>query len=230
VVSSWWFYDLIAFLCSPMAWWGRLRVEGLEIVPESGGLLVVPNHDSQWDPILVGLAIKPRRRLRFLAHSGLWRVPGLGLAMDLMHQLPIVRGTRDAAALDRTAEALQAGDAVTIFPEGRLSFGLPLRARSGVGLLAARCPAARVVLCSVEGTTDYVRWPRRPRVTIRLMAPTGGQPRPGEDPSELAARLLEDLRDCVPPTPAGRRAIVGGSPRVRRAMARQGIALPREDD
>jgi len=130
----------------------------------------------------------------------------------------------------RTVAALHAGDAVTIFPEGRLSFGLPLKARSGVGLLAARCPNAHVVLCAVEGTTDYIRWPRRPRVTIRFMAPTGGQPRPGEDPSELAARLLKDLRTLVPPTPAGRRAIVGGSPRVRRALERQGIGAPKLQD
>jgi 1-acyl-sn-glycerol-3-phosphate acyltransferase len=224
------FYDLIAVVLRPVSWWGRLRVEGLECVPATGPLLVVPNHDSQWDPIIVGLAIKPRRRLRFLAHAGLWRIPGLGIAMNALQQIPIVRGARDAAALDKTVEALRAGDAVAVFPEGRLSFGLPLRARSGVGLLAGRCPAARVVLCAVEGTTDYVRWPRRPRVTVTLMAPASGQPRPDEDPSELAARLLKELRGRVPPTPAGRRAIVGGSPRVRRALERQGIGAPRADD
>ena len=225
-----WFYDLIAALCRPVAWWGRLTVEGLDLVPATGALLVVPNHDSQWDPILAGLAIKPRRRLRFLAHSGLWRIPGLGLALDAMLQIQIVRGGGDAGALDRAVDALKACDAVTIFPEGRLSFGLPLRARSGVGVLASRCPGARVVLCSIKGTTDYVRWPRRPRVSIRLMEPTGGQPRPGEDPSELAARLLKDLRDVAPVTPAGRRAIVGGSPRMRRVLERQGIATPRREE
>jgi len=223
------FYDLIAVILRPVAWWGRLRVEGLECVPETGPLLVVPNHDSQWDPVLVGLAIKPRRRVRFLARANLWHVPGLGTALNALQQLPVTRGTGDSAALDRAVEALSAGDAVAIFPEGGLSWGEPVRARSGVGVLAGRCPAARVVLCAVEGTTDYVRWPRRPRVIVRFMTPASGQPRPGEDPTALAARLLQNLRDRVPVTPAGRRAIVGGSPRVRRALASKGLPRRAED-
>jgi 1-acyl-sn-glycerol-3-phosphate acyltransferase len=211
------FYDFAAWLLRPVAWWGRLRVGGIECVPEAGPLLVVPNHDSQWDPVVVGLAIKPRRRLRFLARSNLWRIPGLGSALNLLRQLPVTRGAGDSAALDRAVDALLAGEAVAIFPEGGLSRGEPVRARSGVGVLAARCPEAQVVLCAVGGTTDYVRWPRRPRVMVRFMAPAGGQPSPGEDPTALAARLLEEIRDCVPVTPAGRRAIVGGSPRIQRA-------------
>ena len=70
-------YDFLSALLRPVASWGRLRVEGLDLVPEEGPLLVVPNHDSQWDPILVALAIKPRRRLRFLARASLWKIPGL---------------------------------------------------------------------------------------------------------------------------------------------------------
>jgi 1-acyl-sn-glycerol-3-phosphate acyltransferase len=223
------FYDLAASLLRPVAWWGRLRVEGLEHVPETGPLLVVPNHDSQWDPVLVGVAIKPRRRVRFLARANLWHIPGLAQVLDALRQLPVTRGAGDGAALDRALDALSAGDAVVIFPEAGLSWGERVRARSGVGVLAGRCPSARVVLCAVEGTTDYVRWPRRPRVVVRFMAPASGQPRPGEDPTAVAARLLQDLRDRVPPTPAGRRAIVGGSPRVRRAMARRGFA-PRAEE
>jgi 1-acyl-sn-glycerol-3-phosphate acyltransferase len=218
------FYDLVAALMRPTAWWGRLRVEGLECVPETGPLLVVPNHDSQWDPVLVGLAIKPRRRVRFLARADLWRIPGLGQALNAMRQLPVNRGGGDSAALDRAADALSAGEAVAIFPEGGLSWGEPARARSGVGVLAGRCPAARVVLCTVEGTTDYVRWPRRPRVMVRFVTPASGQPRPGEDPTLLATRLLKDLRDRVPVTPAGRRATVGGPPRIQRARERQRLA------
>ena len=38
-------YRLLTLLLRPLAWWGRLRVTGLELVPETGPLLVVPNHD-----------------------------------------------------------------------------------------------------------------------------------------------------------------------------------------
>jgi 1-acyl-sn-glycerol-3-phosphate acyltransferase len=55
-------YDVVAFLLRPTAWWGRLRVEGLDQVPAEGPLLVVPNNDSQWDSVLIGLAIKSARK------------------------------------------------------------------------------------------------------------------------------------------------------------------------
>jgi 1-acyl-sn-glycerol-3-phosphate acyltransferase len=217
-------YDVVAALLRPAAWWGRLRVEGLEHVPAEGPLLVVPNHDSQWDPVLAGLAIKPRRRLRFLARASLWRIPGLGPILQGLGQIPIRRGVGDAAALERAVEALRAGEAVCVFPEGGLSWGERLRARSGAGRLAQWCPGVRVVLCAVEGTTEYVRFPRRPRVRVTFYRPSGGDPRPDEEPAVLAARLLDELRARVPPAPAGRRALVGGPPRVRRARA--GRATP----
>jgi 1-acyl-sn-glycerol-3-phosphate acyltransferase len=215
------FYDLIATLLRPVARWGRLRVEGLEAVPREGPLLIVPNHDSQWDPVLVGLALRPRRRLRFLARASLWHIPGLGPILGAMGQIPIRRGEGDAAALDRAVEALRSGEAVCVFPEGGLSWGERLRARSGVGRLVKSCPGAVVVLCEVAGTTGYARFPLRPRVLVRFVVPENGDPRPEETPAEVATRLLDQIRARVPPTPAGRRARVGGPPRVRRARARR---------
>jgi 1-acyl-sn-glycerol-3-phosphate acyltransferase len=220
-------YDAIVRLLRPVAWWGRLRTEGLELVPERGPLLVVPNHDSQWDPVLVGLALRPRRQLRFLARASLWRIPGLGPILHGLGQIPIRRAAGDAAALEQAVEALRTGEAVCVFPEGGLSWGERLRARSGVGRLARSCPGARVLLCAVQGTTEYARFPRRPRVRVAFFAPGEGDRRPHEGPAELAARLLEEIRARVPPTPAGRRALVGGPPRVRRARARRASSASR---
>jgi hypothetical protein len=68
------------------------------------------------------------------------------------------------------------------------------------------CPYARVVLCAVTGATDYVRFPKRPHVAVALFEPESGQPRPDENPVELAARLLAEVRTRVEPATAGRRA------------------------
>jgi 1-acyl-sn-glycerol-3-phosphate acyltransferase len=213
-------YDFVERLLRPFAWWGRLRVEGLENLPADGPVLVAPNHDSQMDPVVIGIAAKPRRRLRYLAQAELWKIPGLGWFLNGMRQIPIKRGTGDSRALDRAVDALKAGDAVAVFPEGRLSWGERVRARSGIGLLANWVPEAGVVLCSIEGTTDYVRFPRRPRVTVRFFPPAEGGIKPGEEAQAFSARLLRELRTRVPVTPAGRNPVIGGPPRVRRALAR----------
>ena len=198
-------YALVTRLLLPLAWWGRTRVSGLEAVPRSGPLLLVPNHDSQMDPVIVGVVLRKARPLRFLARADLWRIRGLGPILNGMRQIPIERGAGDSRALDRAVEALRAGEAICIFPEGKLSRGERLRARSGVGRLAAACPQATLVLCTVAGTTDFVRFPRRPRVSVSLFAPASGQLRPDEEAPQLATRVLDELRTEVPPVPAGRR-------------------------
>jgi 1-acyl-sn-glycerol-3-phosphate acyltransferase len=198
-------YALITRLLLPLSWWGRTRVSGLDAVPRSGPLLLVPNHDSQMDPVIVAVLLRKVRPLRFLARANLWKIRGLGPILSGMRQIPIERGAGDSRALDRAVEALRAGEAICVFPEGRLSRGERLRAHSGVGRLAAACPEATVVLCSVAGTTDFVRFPRRPRVSVSFFAPASGQPPGDEAAPELAARLLDELRVEVPPVAAGRR-------------------------
>jgi 1-acyl-sn-glycerol-3-phosphate acyltransferase len=200
-------------------------VEGLDLVPATGPLLIVPNHDSQMDPIVVGVALRSRRRLRFLARANLWTIPVagplfLGPVLNGLGQIPIRRGSGDSGALDLAKQRLCAGDALGVFPEGRLTWGVPIRARTGVGLLATWCPEARIVLCAIEGSTDFVRFPTRPRLRLRFFLPTAGQAQAGEDPNALAVRLLADLRAIVPPTPAGRARIIGGPPRIQRLLAR----------
>lgn len=191
-------YPIMTRILLPLAWWGRLRVSGLDVLPDRGPLLVVPNHDSQMDPVVLGIALRKRRMLRFLARANLWKIPGLGPVMRGMRQIPIERGAGDTAAIGAAVAALEDGEAVCVFPEGKLSLGERLRARSGVGRLKAACPDAAIVLAAISGTTDYVRFPRRPRVSIALFLPPPGSAEP--------QALLDELRERVPPTRAGRRA------------------------
>jgi len=193
-------YRLAMALNRPVAWWARLRVEGLENVPVEGPLLIVGNHDSHWDPLMVGIGALRRRQIRALAKSDLWKVRGLGPILNGMGQIPIERGKGDAAALARAIEALRAGVCIGVFPEGTRSRGQQLRARSGLGRLALEVPEAHVTLVAIEGTTDLTGFPRRPHIRLRFFDPAGGQPRPDEDPAELSARLLAEIRAQVPPS------------------------------
>ncbi len=89
-------YRVAMAVCRPVAAWGRLQVEGLELLPESGPLLVVGNHDSHWDPVMVGVAAIRRRQIKALAKSTLWDVKGLAPVLNGMGQIPIERGAGDA--------------------------------------------------------------------------------------------------------------------------------------
>jgi 1-acyl-sn-glycerol-3-phosphate acyltransferase len=198
-------YRLAMNVCKPVAWWSRIEVEGLETVPEHGPLLIVGNHDSHWDPVMVGIAALERRQIRALAKSDLWKVRGLGPVLNGMGQIPIERGKSDAQALQRAVEALRAGVCIGVFPEGTRSRGKVLRARSGLGRLALEVPEAHVTLVAIEGTTDITGFPRRPRVRVRFFNPAGGQPRPDENAADLSARLLAEIRAIVPPSLAYRK-------------------------
>jgi 1-acyl-sn-glycerol-3-phosphate acyltransferase len=198
-------YRLALRILTPyVRWWGRMEVSGLEHMPLTGPVLLAGNHDSYWDPVAIGIAALPRRQIRALAKSSLWK-PGLGKVLDGMGQIPIDRGKGDARAMDRAIAELRGGACIGIFPEGTRSKGRELRARSGFGRLAAEVPEAQIVCVAVAGTVDLSRFPTRPRVTVRFFVPEGGGLQPGEAPADLAARLLAQTRALAPIVAAGRR-------------------------
>jgi 1-acyl-sn-glycerol-3-phosphate acyltransferase len=199
-------YRFAMAACSPIVrWWGRLEVSGLEHVPESGPVLLAGNHDCYWDPIAIGIAGLPRRQICALAKSELWKVPGLNKILDGMGQIPIDRGMGDARALDRAIAELRSGRCIGVFPEGTRSRGKELRARSGFGRLAEAVPEAQIVSCTVEGTTDVIRFPKRPKIRVRFFTPEGGGLQPGESPGDFTMRLLAEIRGHAPIAALGRK-------------------------
>jgi 1-acyl-sn-glycerol-3-phosphate acyltransferase len=183
----------------PVARWARLEASGVETLPACGPLLLVGNHDSHWDPVMIGFAARKRRMIRALAKSQLWDVKGLAPVLNGMGQIPIVRGAGDTQALANAIAALREGSCVGVFPEGTRSKGRVMRARSGVGRLALEVPEAHVSCVAVSGTADLTGFPRRPRIKVHFFDPAGGQPRPDEDPGDLSARLLAEIRAIAPP-------------------------------
>ncbi|HEY2160462.1 MAG TPA: lysophospholipid acyltransferase family protein [Solirubrobacteraceae bacterium] len=185
--------------------WGRLQVAGLEQVPTAGPTLLIGNHDSYWDPVAIGVAAAPRRQIRALAKSTLWKAAPIGWVLDGMGQIPIVRGGGDTRALDAAIRELSNGACIGVFPEGTISRGTFLRARSGAGRLALAVPEVRIVCVTVTGTVDIIRVPTRPRISVEFFAPTGGQAQPGESASDLIVRLMAEIRARAPIAIPGRR-------------------------
>ena len=199
-------YRIVMALASPIVrWWGRLEVIGADAMPTSGSTVLLANHDSAWDPVVLGVAALPRRELRALAKSSLWKVRVLGWVLDHMGQIPIDRGRGDTQALSAAIERLNAGACVGVFPEGTVSRGRPLRALSGAGRLVLAVPDTRIVCVAVTGAVDIVRFPKRPRVRVEFFEPDGGPVQPGESPVSLTRRTMAEIRAKAPFAVPGRR-------------------------
>jgi 1-acyl-sn-glycerol-3-phosphate acyltransferase len=117
----------------------RWTIEGAQMIPAHGPVILASNHVSYLDPLVLAyLADQRHRRVRFLAKAELFDKRGLGSFLRSSHQIPVHRGTADAAAsLDAAVAALRAGECVTVFPEGTISLDLePMAGKSGSARLA----------------------------------------------------------------------------------------------
>jgi 1-acyl-sn-glycerol-3-phosphate acyltransferase len=198
-----------------VAWWGRLQVTGVELLPLEGPLLVVGDHDSYWDTVATGIAALPRRQIRALAKSSMWNNKLLGAVLTGMGQIPIERGSGDTGALDRAIEELRNGACIGIYPEGTRSLGRALRARSGIGYLARAVPEATIIGVACNGTVAIPRFPRqRPHVRVDFFEFDQPAIGPGESPQHYSTRLLAELRRRAPIEVAGRKRAAALAGRV----------------
>jgi 1-acyl-sn-glycerol-3-phosphate acyltransferase len=198
-------YRTVIAVGRPIMSWSRLTVTGLANLPATGPALVVGDHDSYWDPIAIAVAARQVRHIRALAKSTLWKNKAMARCMDSMGHIPVERGASNEAALQTAIAELADGACIGIFPEATRSLGKNLPAKSGVGRMAAAVPEATVVLVRTNGSTDVVRLPKRPSITVEFLLPAGGQWQPGESVSAFADRLLAELRTGAPVEVPGRK-------------------------
>lgn len=97
----------------------RYRARGHTHVPPSGGGLLLINHQSFLDPMLVGLPL--RRPVSYLARDSLFPVPGVGWVLRNTHVMPINRDAASTASIRTALERLEQGFLVGVFPEGTRS-------------------------------------------------------------------------------------------------------------
>ncbi|MBN1419703.1 MAG: 1-acyl-sn-glycerol-3-phosphate acyltransferase [Planctomycetes bacterium] len=133
-----------------------LRAYGIENVPASGGAIIVSNHQSYVDPVLIGVVLP--RRLSFVAREGLFRVPLLGALLRGLGARPVDRTAASRSTLAAAVEIVGAGGLLTIFPEGsRSRDGRIGTFQRGFAFVAARS-GAPVIPAAVRGA--YEAWPR----------------------------------------------------------------------
>lgn len=102
----------------------RLRTRGLEHIPEDGPAVLVCNHVSFVDALVISAAC--RRPIRFVMDHRIFRWPVLSFVFRHSRAIPIAPAKEDAAmmeaAFNEVSSALAAGELVGLFPEGRITF------------------------------------------------------------------------------------------------------------
>jgi 1-acyl-sn-glycerol-3-phosphate acyltransferase len=121
----------------------RLKESGLEQIPDEGPAVLVCNHVSFVDALLIGGAC--RRPVRFVMDHRIFKIPVLSFVFRTGRAIPIAPQKEDAALMERAfeeiARALGEGDVVCIFPEGRLtSTGEMGQFRPGIERIIHRSP------------------------------------------------------------------------------------------
>lgn len=187
-VNLLWYHLFKWSVVSPMlGLYFRGRVYGTDQVPKTGGLVVVANHASDFDPPLLSAAV--RRPVSYMAKEELFKVPVLSQAIRLYGAYPVKRGSADRSAIREALKQLEQGWAVGIFLQGtRTPDGRIPEPKIGAALIAAK---AQVPLLPVSlwGTqrifTKGSAIPRPTPLTIRIGAPIAPPPSTARDGLEV---------------------------------------------
>ena len=153
---------------------------GQENIPSQGGIIVVANHVSEVDPLMVAdyLLHAAGRPPRFLAKKELFRKAPLKWVLEGAEQIPVDRRSGDAArALSAAVEALHRGECIFIYPEGSATRDpalWPMKSRTGAARLAL-LSGAPVIPIAQWGPQQVLAYKARkphllPRTRISVLA------------------------------------------------------------
>lgn len=137
------FWPLAAIVVPVVSLIAKIRISGAEKLPREGAYVLAPNHYSEFDPLIVAVAVwRIGRAPRFMAKESLFRVPVLGAALRATGMIPVARASSAAAAkqtMAQSAALVENGRGVIVYPEGTLTRDpdlWPMRGKSGAVRLA----------------------------------------------------------------------------------------------
>lgn len=182
----------------------RIRWRNLDRIPppESGPVIVAMNHVSIIDTLLMARLVWQAGRVpRFLIKASVFHWPVVGRIVRGGRHIPVYRGTSDAAAsLSEAVAALDAGEAVVIYPEGTITRDpqqWPMQAKTGIARLVMQRPGVPVVPVGQWGAqrrSDRPWWRnlRRRRVQACVGTPLDLSRYRGREPTAQVLRAVTD--------------------------------------
>ncbi|GIE27376.1 1-acyl-sn-glycerol-3-phosphate acyltransferase [Actinoplanes italicus] len=181
-------------------------------IPATGPVILVPNHVSHFDPLVVAHYIfRSGRWPRFLGKASVWKVPIIGYLLVKTRQIPVERGSVEAVkSLDTLVEALRDGGAVVIYPEGTTTRHpdlWPMRGKTGAARLALLTGAPVVPIANwgpqaiFDPRTNKLKLRRSP-VTVTTGEPVDLSRWAGLEPTravleEMTEQIMLGVRDLL---------------------------------
>ncbi|MES1924957.1 MFS transporter [Salinisphaera sp. T31B1] len=191
----------------------RVRVRGMANLPETGGVLLVCNHVSFMDGLILGGVI--RRPTRFVMYHTIFDIPLLSFVFRTGRAIPIAPAKEDperlAVAYDTIARELADGQVVCLFPEGEITHDGAMREfRKGVERVVARTPVPVVPMAlrgmwgswfSRSSGQAMSGWPRRfwSRIELIAGAPVAAQRVNADDLQRRVQIMLDTGRPVSDP-------------------------------
>jgi 1-acyl-sn-glycerol-3-phosphate acyltransferase len=176
----------------------RIRTSGLENIPDEGAVLIVCNHVSFLDPLVIMGCV--RRPVRFVTYYKIFEIPFLNFVFRAAKAIPIAGAKEDAGIMQRAFEEvdkeLAAGNIVCIFPEGGITRDGQIQGfRPGVEKILARRPVS-VVPMALRGLWGSIFSRRdsalgRSRLPRRFWSKIGLVAGPAVPATEATAAVLE---------------------------------------
>jgi 1-acyl-sn-glycerol-3-phosphate acyltransferase len=175
-----------------------VRHTGTHNIPSEGGVLVVSNHQSHFDPPLVGLGCP--RRMNYLARDTLFEFAPLRWVIQSLDAIPIYRDGLGLDGIKAALRRLKHDELVLIFPEGRrCDDGEIASFRPGFTTLAKRTRSA-ILPVAIDGA--FAAWPRLRRfprpatIHVRYGPPLLPEQVARYDERELLLEVERRVRQC----------------------------------
>jgi 1-acyl-sn-glycerol-3-phosphate acyltransferase len=193
---------LVKSVLTPMT---RRTWTGQEHIPRTGGVILAPNHLSHADPLVMAHFVYDAHRWpRFLGKASVFRVPVIGRLILRVQQIPVERGSVDAAkSLEALIAAIKDGGAVIIYPEGTTTREpelWPMRGKTGAARLALATGAPVIPIAQWGAQRFYDT--RTKKVRVRPRTPVAIAAGPPVDLSRWAGAeptraTLEEMTDEI---------------------------------
>ena len=168
-----------------------VRYYGRNNLPENGGVVLICNHQSHYDPPLLGAGLP--RRLNFLARKSLFKFKPFAWLIDMLDAIPLDNEGIGFAGIKESIKRLKNGEIILVFPEGERSWDGKIAPFLQGSLVLAQRTKSAIMPAAICGCYEaFPRTQKYPKLWGRIRV-VFGKPFPYEEIKDLTEEELRHL-------------------------------------